>query len=61
MTRRCACGNLTRVRDYDEPAICEDCQDETTRDIEAARATNLQAGAQFVGRMRGTRDDVGAR
>lgn len=36
MTRRCACGNLTQVRDYDEPAIREGCQDEITRDIDTS-------------------------
>ena len=59
MTRRCACGNLTRVRDYDEMAVCTDCQDENDRDEAQVRAESDQAGAQFIGRERETRGAFG--
>lgn len=56
MTRRCTdCGDITRVDDFDSPAVCGACVGER-REVERSVRENPQAGAQFVGRERGTRD-----
>jgi hypothetical protein len=57
MKRPCIdCDAPTVVRDLDEPAVCRSCA-AARRAAEADQATDEQAGAQFVGRERGTRDD----
>jgi hypothetical protein len=51
--RRCrSCSATVECTDIDVPAICEECQRVDAGDVGA-----LDAGAQFVGRERGTRDD----
>lgn len=56
--RRCIdCDTAVHVADVDECAICADCAMERRR-LEARPPIDYgQAGAQHVGRMRGTRDD----
>lgn len=49
------CGVVTKVSDPDELAICETCA-ESRRADEARLADQSQAGAQHIGRQRGTRD-----
>lgn len=55
--RRCVeCGEPTSApRDYDTPAMCDQCADETEADLDAVHAWQAQAGAQFLGAERGTR------
>jgi hypothetical protein len=47
---------MTKVSDPDELAICSVCV-ESRRSAEGRIVEESQAGAQHIGRMRGTRDD----
>lgn len=57
MTRRCQCGNITRVQDYDEVAVCEDCTREMAqmvRDVDhAGTQAAEQRAAKFIAERRG--------
>lgn len=58
MTAACFyCGEAVAVHDVDEVAACRACQSEAKRQLERSRDRELQAGAQFRGRERETRDD----
>lgn len=59
ITRRCTCGNLTTVYDYDEPAVCEECLEADVEDLNAARRWHDQAGAQWLAHEQGMRDRYG--
>lgn len=63
MIRRCMqCASLVQLRDsdLDTPALCGLCVDDVAQDVAAASDWNRQAGAQFIGRELGTRDDRSA-
>jgi hypothetical protein len=57
MKRRCQCGNMTTVRDYDEAAVCVECQEETARMVREVDHSGTKAAeqraAKFVAERRG--------